>query len=341
MENKIILPIETPNPLFGRYLYPRAKEIMEKQQDIMWTAQEIPVQKDIHDYKQNLTPDQLNLATVTLQLFVEIEQKVGNVWEEISKWFPHSEIEGACSQIATMEKSVHAFFYQKMSDVLNIDPEETAKNQQTITVLKSKLEFLNQITSNLSADKPLSLATVALIEQVLLFSNFAMLKSFQANGNNYIPNTVTGVTFVVNDEVLHGELAKYLHENYIAEYEQHIGTFPNQQHEDNIIKLANEIVAHEDAVIDYTFPGNVAINDITSEQLKLFIRSRANSVLEDLGINYRFEVPTNTIADWFYKGANAIKIHDFFASGTNSYRRGWSLDGFSRKPFIRDSNERH
>ena len=36
-----MLPIETPNPLFGLYLYPTAKEIMEQQQDIMWFAQEI------------------------------------------------------------------------------------------------------------------------------------------------------------------------------------------------------------------------------------------------------------------------------------------------------------
>ncbi len=56
-----------------------------------------------------------------------------------------------------MEKSVHAFFYQKMSDELNIDPEETAKNQQVIKVLKEKLEFLQLITSNMSqkqASKP-------------------------------------------------------------------------------------------------------------------------------------------------------------------------------------------
>ena len=41
------LPIETKNPLFGKYLYPTAKDIMEHQQDVTWTAQEIPVDKDI------------------------------------------------------------------------------------------------------------------------------------------------------------------------------------------------------------------------------------------------------------------------------------------------------
>lgn len=194
------LPIETQNPLFGLYLYPAAKQIMEEQQDKTWTAQEIPVEKDIHDYRQVMAPAQLNLVTVTLQLFVEIEQKVGEVWEQIASWYPHSEIEGCCTEIARMEKSVHAFFYQKMSDVLNIDPEETAKAQEAIQALKNKLTFLKAITANMAENKPLSLATVAMIEQVLLFSNFAMLKSFQSNGHNLIANTITGVDFVVQDK---------------------------------------------------------------------------------------------------------------------------------------------
>ena len=197
-----MLPIETPNPLFGLYLYPTANELREQQQDISWFAQEIKVENDISDYRTKMSPEAYNLTTITLQLFVEIEQKVGEVWQIIASWFPHSEIEGACTQIAAMEKSVHAFFYQKMSDTLNINPEDTARNQQTIDVLRNKLSFLQHITSNLSADKPLSLATVAMIEQVLLFSNFAMLKSFKAHGHTLIQNTLTGVDYVVNDKYI-------------------------------------------------------------------------------------------------------------------------------------------
>ncbi len=330
------LPIETENPLFGLYLYPTAKEIMEKQQDINWTAKEIPVEKDIHDYRQNMSEPQLALVTLTLQLFVEIEQKVGEVWGEIEKWFPHSEIEGACTQIAAMEKSVHAFFYQKMSDELHIDPAETAKNQQVIAVLKNKLEFLNRITSNLADNKPLSLATVSMIEQVLLFSNFAMLKSFQSNGHNLITNTITGVDFVVQDEQLHGVFASYLHDTYIKEYGP---TFPLEEHTSNVMELAGEIVAHEDAVINYLYEDVDSINDITADQLKAFIRSRADQVLYDLGMPIMYNVQENPIADWFYKGTSSIKLHDFFISGTSSYRRGWSIDKLSRLPYMEATDE--
>ena len=329
------LPIETHNPLFGLYLYPVAKQIMEEQQDKSWTAQEIPVEKDIHMYRHVLSEPQLNLVTITLQLFVEIEQKVGEVWETISHWYPHSEIEGCCAEIARMEKSVHAFFYQKMSDVLNIDPEQIAKNQATIKVLKNKLEFLTKITANLSDNKPLSLATVAMIEQVLLFSNFAMMKSFQSNGHNLISNTITGVDFVVQDEVMHGNYAAYLFKTVLYEDSNGQQLIDKPQLTDDIINLISEIIAHEDAVIDYTFDGCTAINDITADQLKIFIRSRANEVMTLLGFTPIYETSAdNKIADWFYKGTTAIKMHDFFVGGTNQYRRSWKFDNFSRIPFM-------
>ena len=332
------LPIETHNPLFGLYLYPVAKQIMEEQQDKSWTAQEIPVEKDVHMYRHVLSEPQLNLVTITLQLFVEIEQKVGEVWETISHWYPHSEIEGCCAEIARMEKSVHAFFYQKMSDVLNIDPEQIAKNQATIKVLKNKLEFLTKITANLSDNKPLSLATVAMIEQVLLFSNFAMMKSFQSNGHNLISNTITGVDFVVQDEVMHGNYAAYLFKTVLYEDSNGQQLIDKPQLTDDIINLISEIIAHEDAVIDYTFDGCTAINDITADQLKIFIRSRANEVMALLGFTPIYETSTiNKIADWFYKGTTAIKMHDFFVGGTNQYRRSWKFDNFSRIPFMEAS----
>ena len=196
------LSIETQNPLFGLYLYPVAKEIMEQQQDRTWSAQEIPVEDDKQDYLVNMDIHQRLLAETTLQTFVEIEQTVGDVWEIFANWFPHSEIVGASTEISRMEKSVHAFFYQKMSDVLNIDPKEIAKQQQAIKPIREKLLLLKEITTNLDNNKLLSLFTVAAIEQVLLFGNFAMLKSFKANGYNLIKKSLTGVDYVIADRLL-------------------------------------------------------------------------------------------------------------------------------------------
>jgi len=323
------LPIETPNPLFGKYLYPEAKEIMEKQQDVTWAAQEIPVEGDKQDYLVKMSPTQHKLTTTTLQSFVEIEQQVGDVWETFSNWFPHSEIQGACMEIARMEKSVHAFFYQKMSDVLNIDPEETAEQQQAIKAIKNKLILLKQITSNLEDNKPLSLFTVAAIEQSLLFGNFAMLKSFKANGNNLIKKTLTGVDYVIQDEQLHGVFAAFLHNTYLHETNQAQVQFDFESHKADCLTVIESIVQHEDSIIDYVYEGQESINDITADELKSFIRSRANLVLTDMGFEEAYSINKNPISEWFYQGIKSIKVHDFFAANTTQYKRNWKFDNFS------------
>ena len=96
------LPIETHNPLFGLYLYPEAKRIKEIQEKVHWTDVEIPVEDDKQDYLVTMSECQFNLASTTLQSFVGIEQSVGDIWHTIGTWFPHSEIEGACSAIEHM-----------------------------------------------------------------------------------------------------------------------------------------------------------------------------------------------------------------------------------------------
>ncbi|MFW9602497.1 MAG: ribonucleotide-diphosphate reductase subunit beta [Prevotella sp.] len=323
------LPIETPNPLFGKYLYPEAKELMEKQQDVTWAAQEIPVEGDKQDYLVKMSPAQYNLTVTTLQSFVEVEQQVGDVWDTFSTWFPHSEIEGACKEIARMEKSVHAFFYQKMSDVLNIDPEETAEQQQNIKAIKNKLILLKTITTNLNDNRPLSLFTVAAIEQNLLFGNFAMLKSFKANGNNLIKKTLTGVDYVIQDEQLHGVFAAFLHNTYISELSQSTIPFDIEQHKTNCKKVIQTIVQHEDAIIDYVYSTEKSINDITADELKSFIRSRANLVLTDMGFEELYIIDKNPISEWFYQGIKSIKVHDFFSANTTQYKRNWKFDNFS------------
>jgi len=323
------LPIETPNTLFGKYNYLEAKELMEKQQDVTWSAREIPVEADKPDYLVNMSKAQEKVIVTTLQSFVEVEQQVGEVWETFAKWFPHSEIQGACIEIARMEKSVHAFFYQKMSDVLNIDPEEVAEQQQAIRAIKNKLTLLKDITSNLDSNKPLALFTVSAIEQSLLFGNFAMLKSFKANGNNLIKKTLTGVDYVIQDEQLHGVFASFLHNTYIKETVEVGNRFDAEKHRLDCLKVIDDIVYHEDSVIDYVYQNENRINDISAEDLKIFIRSRANQVLVDNGFTEVFNITDNPIADWFYQGINSIKVHDFFSANTTQYRRNWKFDNFS------------
>jgi len=330
------LPIETPNPLYGLKKYPSAVEFMEAQQNVLWFSQEIRVDNDKQDFLVTMSAEQLELAKIDTMIFVEMEQNVGDIWGEIAKWFPHFEIEAAALQMQSLEKCVHAPFYQQLSDVLLIDPAETARVKEEVSAIKDKLVLIKRIVKNSSENKLLTLGVLAMIEQVLLFSNFAMLKSFQANGYNYAVNTMQGLDFVIRDEILHGEFAAYLFNTLLEETLASDSIYDVKALHKELFRVAEEILTHEDEVSSYIFATeDTTINAINRRHLKGFTRERMNFVLELLGIEKRFRYADNPISKWFFNEANGVSITDFFARGVSDYTRDWSEEGFSRLPYLK------
>lgn len=319
--------LDIPNIYYGKWNFPIAKKIMEAQQDRTWTAQEIAVEDDVNDYRHNMTQEQRTLVETILQSFMEIEQHVGDIWFDIAKWWEQPDIEMACLEIGRMEKCVHAPFYQAMSDVLLIEPETIYNNKRKIKPIKEKLEFIGKIFNDNKDNKLVTLASLALTEQVLLFGNFAVLKSFKANGINLIPNTVSGVTMVTFDEGLHGELAKYLFGELIKESskKEKLEAF------DIIDTIGDGVMLHEFEMIDLLFNENETINGIDKYDLKDFIQERTVMVLSDLGIIEEVdekELVESDVASWFYDDVNGIRSFDFFAATGNQYTREWSKTKF-------------
>lgn len=330
-----LLPIETPNPVFGEYLYPQAKVLKELQQKVPWTDMEIPIEDDVQDYLVKMDKHQLNLCQTTLQPFVEIEQSVGDIWETIGMWFPHSEIQGATSVIAAMEKGVHSFFYQKMSDVLNIDPKDTYRIQRELGPIRDKLVLIETIFKDPAKNKPLTLAALTMVEQMLLFGNFAMLKSFKANGNNLITNTLFGVDYVIADEALHGDFSAYLFKTYLSEAK--LSDEKLKKLYTDIEHLRDIIVTHEASVITSVFKEVETINGVAAIDLISFVKQRGNIVMTNLSVSDHIPqllVDNTKVESWFYNNINALKMHDFFAGGTTSYRKDWSEAKFSRLAYM-------
>jgi ribonucleoside-diphosphate reductase beta chain len=61
--------------------YKEADIFTKQQQDIFWTPHEIEMEKDLHDLKTKLTPQELHGVTTVLKLFTMYELEVGeNYW---------------------------------------------------------------------------------------------------------------------------------------------------------------------------------------------------------------------------------------------------------------------
>ena len=309
------------------YDYPTAVEAAEAQGDIFWLPTEPKVEKDLHCIKTELSPAQLHGVMTTLKLFTLYEQVAGNeYWAgRFKRMFPRPDFLRMAIAFANMEINVHGPFYQRVDELLGLNTDEFYSSFVDDPELKSRMDFLDDVVS--SKDDLVSVGVFSMVEGAILYSSFAFLMSFQANGNNQLANIHAGLTFSVKDENLHSEGGAWAFRTLLKEKEE-AGWNNHEELYQEINFAAENIYKHESAIIDKIFEVG-EIRGITASDLRIFVKSRINLVLKQLGMEEMFLVEANPIADWFYKMIGGDIQHDFFAKIGSSYNRNWSRTGFN------------
>lgn len=309
--------------------YPWAWKLAITQNGVFWPAEEIVVEKDVHDFKVAMTPAEQHATTIALKLFTLYEIKVGvDYWiGRVMKSFPNRDIMRMANSFAFFEVNVHAPFYNQLNEVLHLNTDDFYLSYKKDEVLKSRMEHIAQLVK--SPDDLISVAAFSMIEGAVLYSSFAFLKHFQSNGKNKLVNTIRGINFSVRDENLHciggASIFQQLKEERLAagliddEYLKNL--------EAEIIKAAQDIEQHEALIIDEMF-SNGPIEGITDVQMKRFQQSRIDLCLSQLGIAPIYNVSYNPIKDWFYENINSYQMNDFFVGVGNQYNRDWDETGF-------------
>lgn len=318
--DKHLLPVE-------REKFP--VEYAEQQLKVFWLPNEIKVEKDIQDVLVNMTAAEKHGVITTLKLFSLYETHAGSEYwggrfREITK-NQGAEFERMASVFSMFELAVHAPFYNKINQLLHIDNPEFYLSYLDNPTLKERIEFIGGVID--AKDDMTSLIAFSMVEGVILYSSFAFLKHFQSQGKNRMMNVVRGINFSVRDEHMHSEAGavtfKYLHNKGLSSKSQ-------KEYEEIAKAVAENIVAHEDIIIDMIFEKG-RIEGITPHQLKQFVRSRVNVCMKQLGFKSVYKVEYNPIADWFYKGINGYQFNDFFSGIGNQYHREWDESGFKWK----------
>lgn len=312
--------------------YPAAIKFAETQESIFWTSTEISVDKDIQDLKVNMTPAEYHGVITTLKLFVKYELMVGNEYwlHFVLKKFPRPEIERMASTFGFFELGVHAPFYNKINEALMLNTDEFYMSYVDDPVLASRIDFIGDLID--SGDDLLSLGAFSMVEGAVLYSSFAFLKHFQSEGKNKLLNVVRGINFSVRDENLHSEAGAWLFKTLLKERRE-AGEITSEEYvalTDKLVACAKKVYEHECQIIDMVFEKG-EMEGITKDQMKVFVKSRINLCLQNLGIAPIFEVFNNTIAEWFYKNINAVSLHDFFTGIGSSYNRNWDQSRFTWK----------
>lgn len=303
--------------------YPEAVEFAETQQSIFWLPDEIQVDKDVQDLQVNMNEAERHGVITTLKLFTLYELVAGNEYwgGKIVRNFKRPDIQRMANAFSFFEINVHAPFYNKLNEVLGLDTAEFYNDYVNDPDLSDRMEFIDEVVG--SKNLATSLLAFSMVEGAILYSSFAFLKHFQAQGKNMLNNVVAGINFSVRDENLHAEAGAWLFRTLISE----MGIEPSH-YQDVANNVAKTVLAHEEKIISKIFERG-AITGITDHQMVEFVKSRLNLCLKNLGLEPLYEVKYNPISSWFYKGINSIQFSDFFYRVGSEYNKNWSEDSFT------------
>ena len=306
--------------------YQWAIDIAEQQADILWTEKEIAVEKDIQDIKVNMTESERHGVITTLKLFTLYELKAGvDYWGgRVMNMCPRPDIQRLCSTISYTEMGVHAPFYNKLNEALNLNNDEFYLGYRDDPVLAERMSFVKSMIGDKDALR--SVGAFSMIEGAVLYSAFAFLMHFQSAGKNKLNNVCRGIKFSVRDENLHAVAGAGLFKQILQETP--VEERNDAKLQEDLHQVALQVQSHEHEIIDMFFEKG-DIEGITSNQMKIFVNHRLNLCLENLGMSPRFNEENNVIKEWFYKGINNVQLHDFFNGTGNEYNRDWDESGFT------------
>ena len=308
--------------------YPEAVDFTNEQLSIFWLPDEVKVEKDIQSILTNFTESEKHGVITTLKLFTLYELRAGSdYWlGKYLKTFKRPELQAMASTFGMFELAVHKTFYNKINELLYLNTDDFYNSYLEDPTLKARMEFIDNIVS--SKNDLLSLAGFSMVEGAILYSSFAFLKHFQSNGKNKLNNIVRGINFSIRDEQLHSLAGAWTFKT--EKQQSNLKASHEEALREDIIELAEVIYEHESIIIDKIFEkGN--IEGVCKEELKIFVKSRLNICLNQLGYSEIYNIEANPIAEYFYKGLKNYSFNDFFVGVSAEYNRNWDETLFTFK----------
>jgi ribonucleoside-diphosphate reductase beta chain len=302
-----------------------------KQAQAFWLHTEISMQGDVKDWNENLSPDEKHLVGNILLGFAQTECAVSDYWTQyVTMWFPKHEIKQMAMMFGSQE-TIHATAYSYLNETLGLDDFQGFMHEPTMA---AKFENLASVDANYvpailrnnafaRADVARSIAIFsAFAEGVALYSSFAVLYSFQMR--NLLKGIGQQMKWSVRDESLHSKMGCQLFKHMCSEYPE-----LKKAVRDDVEEAARIMVDLEMSFIDKIFERG-DLENLKAEDLKNFIRKRANEKLIELGYEsiFDYDVVSAEQLDWFYHLTGGVTHTDFFAIRSTDYSKAGENEDF-------------
>lgn len=311
MIKKTALKLNDERNYFKPFNYPWAYEAWLKHEQSHWIHLEVPMAEDVQDWKKKLSKEEKHFLTQIFRFFTQGDIDVaGGYVKNYLPNFPQPEIRMMLSGFAARE-ALHIAAYSHLIETLGL-PETTYNEFLEYAEMKEKHDYITDLGVENIAENIAVFS--AFTEGMQLFSSFIMLLNFPRHGKMKGMGQI--VTWSIVDETQHAEAMIKLFRTYIEENRE----LWNDELKGKIYTIATKMVELEDKFIDLAF-GTGAIEGLTSEEVKKYIRYIADRRLISLGLKGVFKVKRNPLP-WVEEMINAPTHTNFFENRATDYAKG-------------------
>ena len=301
---------------FKPFNYPWAYDAWLKHEQSHWLHTEVPMLEDVKDWKKKLSKEEKQFLTHIFRFFTQGDIDVaGGYVNNYLPYFPQPEIRMMLLGFAARE-ALHIAAYSHLIETLGL-PDTTYNEFMEYAEMKEKHDYVMDISAqNTTKENTATHIAVfsAFTEGMQLFSSFIMLLNFPRHGKMKGMGQI--VTWSIVDETQHTENMVKLFRTYIEENRE----IWNDELKGRLYTIAERMVELEDKFIDLAFQMG-AMEDLSAEDVKKYIRYIADRRLISLGLKGQFKVKRNPLP-WVEEMINAPTHTNFFENRATDYAKG-------------------
>lgn len=302
--------------------YQFALDGWEKHDKMVWHFDEVPLEKDVKDFKEASEEEQKFIINI-MKLFTQNEVMVGAGYDALCRAIKNPDILYMLRSFNDRE-STHVRAYSLFTETIGLDDDiyteflkEPLMASKTEFLQKAKVKkFEDYLKDGLSIEEVdnkyrSDLAKMIAVyaggtELISLFAQFAMLIKFQSL--NKYPGLCTIVEWSIKDEYTHGQYNSELFNAFIDENKQ---LWTNELKRD-ITSAIDEIVHYEIQLVDYFRPPHM-----NPEDCKSYIYYMADNALAGIGLDRLYRVEKNPLP--YMDDFTGLILQDFFTGVVTEY----------------------
>jgi len=287
-----------------------------------WIHDEVDFSADLHQFKTDLTEIERYIIGTILKTFAQTEVHVADeFWSKLYEYMPKPEVFRVCATFTENEMR-HADAYDKLNEILGLQDYAAFLEDE---VASARLENLMKIRKDHEGNPSVRdiCRTLAVFggftENVNLFSQFAILRSFSSNGRNLLTNIADIIDWSQQDEKTHASCAIYLFNTLVSEHPE----IWDDEFKSDIYTAAKVTFDIEINLIDQIFAKGELPN-LSKNVLVNFMKARINQSLISMNLKGVFNVDQELLKEisWFEDNFNALSHKDFFAKRPSEYTKG-------------------